>query len=714
MSYHATERGHKRSRDERIDDRRVSRRSDGRFDPTSPRSRREEDERHSGRREEEWTRHSQSRRHPDDVGYHGSHFDHRDRDYETRNDRRAYRSGYDRDQAKESDRRSHVNREHARGEGGDDRFGKEDKARQRDGLRNPDDEEPAHRGAKPTREERPDEEYELELEEEDPKRLIEESRRRRKAILEKYSATSTPALSSAVSAPTSDVERSRSNTRDHSPTSRAKETSTEASVEPEEKQSKEFSLEKDGRAHSLSPTSTHLRPAISAADYDPNFDRAEDDEMEQKKLGKPTNANGAQVSTSSTDILSGVGGPATAKGEVEYEEIEVDDEDDLDDMFSFDEKPKKKKIKVLKGTSLPVGQEPVQPRLPMAAALHDNWDDPDGYYRVTLGEKLDDGRYQVFANLGRGMFASVVRARDTHNNDREVAIKIVRTQETMYKAGLKEINILRKLAELDPEDKKHIVRLEGHFEHRGHLCMVFESLSMNLREVVKRFGKDVGLNLRAVRAYAHQLFLALSLMKKASIMHADIKPDNILVNDSKTILKVCDLGSASDLSEMEITPYLVSRFYRAPEIILGRPYDCSLDMWSVGCTLYELATGKILFPGRTNNQMLLLMQEVKGKFTTKQIRKSKFADQHFDDTNTFLSAEKDKSTGQDVIRRVNLQKPVEDLRSKILPGNTAKRMKEDELRLTLNFVDLLNRALELDPAKRLTPKDALAHPFLTS
>ncbi len=89
---------------------------------------------------------------------------------------------------------------------------------------------------------------------------------------------------------------------------------------------------------------------------------------------------------------------------------------------------------------------------------------------------------------------------------------------------------------------------------------------MNLREVVRRFGKDVGLNLRAVKAYAHQMFLALSLIRKLNIMHADLKPDNILVNEAKTILKVCDLGSASDLSEMEITPYLVSRFYRAPEI----------------------------------------------------------------------------------------------------------------------------------------------------
>lgn len=154
----------------------------------------------------------------------------------------------------------------------------------------------------------------------------------------------------------------------------------------------------------------------------------------------------------------------------------------------------------------------------------------------------------------------------------------------------------------DPQDKRHVIRLERTFEHRGHLCLVFESLSMNLRDVIKRFGKDVGINLKAVRAYAHQIFLAMNLLRKLNIMHADFKPDNILVsllgllgsvfhtcseawsdpirhigvskllnqtsqvNESKSVLKVCDLGSASDTSEAEITPYLVSRFYRAPEI----------------------------------------------------------------------------------------------------------------------------------------------------
>lgn len=145
------------------------------------------------------------------------------------------------------------------------------------------------------------------------------------------------------------------------------------------------------------------------------------------------------------------------------------------------------------------------------------------------------------------------------------------------------------------------------------------------------------------------------------------------VNEQKTLLKLCDLGSASDASENEITPYLVSRFYRAPEIstslpyrsssssrmlihpcakVLGAPYDPALDIWSVGCTLYELYTGKILFPGRSNNQMLLLMMELKGRFNSKMIKKAKFGDMYFDDRGGFGSVEKDRVTGNVSVTRL--------------------------------------------------------------
>jgi serine/threonine-protein kinase PRP4 len=78
---------------------------------------------------------------------------------------------------------------------------------------------------------------------------------------------------------------------------------------------------------------------------------------------------------------------------------------------------------------------------------------------------------------------------------------------------------------------------------------------------------------------------------------------------------------------------------------LGIPYDPAIDMWSVGCTLYELYTGKILFPGRSNNQMLRYMMELKGRFSKNVLRRGMFSSQHFDiENHVFLQKETDKLT----------------------------------------------------------------------
>ena len=82
------------------------------------------------------------------------------------------------------------------------------------------------------------------------------------------------------------------------------------------------------------------------------------------------------------------------------------------------------------------------------------------------------------------------------------------------------------------------------------------------------------------------------------------------------------------------------------------PYDHAIDMWSVGCTLYELYTGKILFAGRTNNQMLKSMMECRGKFSQKMLKKAQFTGMHFDELLNFRSYEKDKVTNK--VRFVSL------------------------------------------------------------
>ena len=97
------------------------------------------------------------------------------------------------------------------------------------------------------------------------------------------------------------------------------------------------------------------------------------------------------------------------------------------------------------------------------------------------------------------------------------------------KAGQTEVQILKKLVGADPGNKRHCVCFVSSFKYRNHLCLVFESLHMNLREVLKKFGRNIGLKLTAVRAYAKQLFIALKHLKNCGVLHCDIKPDNMLV-----------------------------------------------------------------------------------------------------------------------------------------------------------------------------------------
>uniref|UniRef100_A0A8C5CWD3 Serine/threonine-protein kinase PRP4 homolog n=1 Tax=Gadus morhua TaxID=8049 RepID=A0A8C5CWD3_GADMO len=340
--------------------------------------------------------------------------------------------------------------------------------------------------------------------------------------------------------------------------------------------------------------------------------------------------------------------------------------------------------------------------------LRDNWTDAEGYYRVNIGETLDK-RYDVYGYTGQGVFSNVIRARDTARAGQEVAVKIIRNNELMQKTGLKELEFLKKLNDADPDDKFHCLRLFRHFYHKQHLCLCFEPLSMNLREVLKKYGKDVGLHIKAVRSYSQQLFLALKLLKRCNILHADIKPDNILVNESKTILKLCDFGSASHVADNDITPYLVSRFYRAPEIIIGKPYDYGIDMWSVGCTLYELYTGKILLPGSSNNHMIKLAMDLKGKMPNKMIRKGLFKDQHFDQNLNFLYIEVDKVTEREKVTVMSTINPTKDI---LVDMVGFQRLPEDQRKKVMQLKEMLDATLMLDPAKRISINQALQHPFI--
>ncbi len=232
---------------------------------------------------------------------------------------------------------------------------------------------------------------------------------------------------------------------------------------------------------------------------------------------------------------------------------------------------------------------------------------------------------------------------------------------------------------------------------------------MNLREVLKKYGKNVGLHITAVRSYTRQLFRALRLLKKCEILHADIKPDNILVNESKLVLKLCDFGSASDASEADITEYLVSRFYRAPEIMLGMPYDYGIDLWSVAVTLFELYTGKIMFPGKSNNEMLKMFMDLRGKMSNKFIKKAVLKDKHFDADCNFIYIETDKITKNEKITVLTNIPATRDIQNELIAN---QRLPEEQLKKVLQLKDLLDKILIIDPTKRINIKQASVHPFV--
>ncbi|KHN96125.1 serine/threonine-protein kinase prp4 [Metarhizium album ARSEF 1941] len=443
----------------------------------------------------------------------------------------------------------------------------------------------------------------------------------------------------------------------------------------------------------------------SAADYDPTADMKEDERRDELRHGHAVihgESVAEAIETNDDNTKNDAASAAEVADDGEFDMFA--DDVDVDNYAS-------KNTKAAAATGGADGPAQAPQQADDKGGILEG-DDKDGYYKIRIGEILD-GRYQVQATLGRGMFSGVARAVDV-TTKQVVAIKMMRNNDALRKGGYTEIAILQKLNDADPEKRKHIVKFERHFDYRGHLCMAFENLSMNLREVLRKFGNNVGINLGATRTYAHQIFVALAHMRKCSIIHADLKPDNILVNEQRNVLKICDLGTAIDRSDAatahnQLTPYLVSRFYRAPEIILGMPYDYGVDMWSIGCTLYELYTGKILFTGDSNNQMLKAIMEIRGRFTPKLFRRGQLSAAHFDEQGQFVSVERDKVLGKTAVRTLAVVKPTRDLRTRLNAASTG--MSDTEARHLNHFIDLLEQCLALNPDKRITPSEALKHPF---
>lgn len=142
-----------------------------------------------------------------------------------------------------------------------------------------------------------------------------------------------------------------------------------------------------------------------------------------------------------------------------------------------------------------------------------------------------------------------------------------------------------------------------------------------------------------IKIYIYQLFRSLAYIHSQGICHRDIKPQNLLLDPSTGVLKLCDFGSAKILVENEPNvSYICSRYYRAPELIFGATnyttkigkhkfskdmeglLTCIADVWSTGCVMAELMLGQPLFPGESGIDQLVEIIKVLGTPTREQIR----------------------------------------------------------------------------------------------
>jgi dual specificity tyrosine-phosphorylation-regulated kinase 2/3/4 len=213
---------------------------------------------------------------------------------------------------------------------------------------------------------------------------------------------------------------------------------------------------------------------------------------------------------------------------------------------------------------------------------------------------------------------------------------------------------------------------------------------MNLYEFIKN-NNFQGVSLGLIRRFAIQILQALSYTKREKIIHCDLKPENILLKSAKKSgIKIIDFGS-SCFEDERIYTYIQSRFYRAPEIILGIPYSSSIDVWSFACILAELYTGYPLFPGENEMDQLGLMLEICGMPSKECLdtaqRKHLFFDDNYQPT---LQA---NSRGK--VRKPNTKRLCDVLRC------------QDE-----GFLKFLKDCLKWNPKERLLPDDALQHPWI--
>ncbi|EGT30622.1 CBN-HPK-1 protein [Caenorhabditis brenneri] len=357
----------------------------------------------------------------------------------------------------------------------------------------------------------------------------------------------------------------------------------------------------------------------------------------------------------------------------------------------------------------------------------------EGEYQLIKNEVLCSpygNQYEVLEFLGKGTFGQVVKAWKKGTSE-IVAIKILKKHPSYARQGQIEVSILSRLSNENSEEYNFVRAFEC-FNHKSHTCLVFEMLEQNLYDFLKQ-NKFMPLPLNAIRPVLFQVLTALNKLKSLGLIHADLKPENIMLVDPHQQpfrVKVIDFGSASHRNKAVTNTYLQSRYYRAPEIILGLPFNESIDMWSLGCVIAELFLGWPLYPGSSEYDQIRFIIQTQGLPPSSMLENASklhrfFKEVKSDSPNqacvgnnyyrlkTVEEYETSSSTAKSKETRKYIFNTIDDI-SRVCYGFESDPVEHLCDRIDRQeFVDVLKKMLVLNPDFRMSPAEGLESKFVT-